>query len=176
MITQKAQIKLAILAVYYAFAVEVDASYAQESILSTGEINTFDCQECERELLEEGFLKASITDGKTCYGITDIGSYTYEQGRGIMQDSVLDSFVAQALRHFEYICSGKRYFADILEADGGYYVSCSLRSEKCTYMETKLFFTDKNKAYKAYMNCKERPEMINGGIETLMSGKLNDLF
>lgn len=176
MITQKAEIKLAILAVYYAFAVEVDASYAQESILSTGEINTFDCQECERELLEEGFLFSTQNDSKICYGITDIGSYTYEQGKGIMREEVLNSFVASALRHFEYLCSGRRYHAEIEEVQGGYYVTCTLKNEKHILMETKMFYSDRKSAYNAYMICKNTPEMINSGVETLMSGKLSKLF
>jgi hypothetical protein len=93
-----------------------------------------------------------------------------------LREDVLNNFVASALRHFEYICSGKKYTADIEETDGGYYVICSLKSDKKTFMETKLFFADRNEAYNAYMNCKSKPEMINSGVLTLMSGKLNDLY
>lgn len=176
MITDKAEIKIAMLAVYYAFAVEINASDAQESILATGEINPFDCQECERELIEEGLLKMSAENGETLCVITPAGTAIYEQGKNYMNGAALERIVSAALRHFEYICTGKRYSSDIIESDGGYYVVCSLKSQKRTYMETKFFFENRSDAFDALANCKEKPEVIFSGIETLMSGKINRMF
>ena len=176
MITDKAEIKIAMLAVYYAFAVEVEQRMAQESILSVGQINVFDCQECERELIEEGLLRYCTIEGKVCCGITGRGVLTYEQGKTLMKKNVLEPFVAEALRYFDSLCSGRKYKTDIFEADGGYYVTCALRSEKRTYMEAKFFFEDRREADEAYENCKRRPEVVFSGVETLMTGKINHLL
>lgn len=176
MLTDKAQIKIAMLAVYCAFAVEIEAAMAQESILSVGEINVFDCQECERELIEQGLLRYCKIEGKLCCGITKSGVFTYEQGKGILRKDITDHIVSNALRHFESICSGRKYSTEMVEADGGYYVICALKSQQRTYMEAKFFFDNRNEAYSALQNCKERPEVVFSGVETLMTGKINHLL
>lgn len=176
MITDKAEIKIALLAVYYAFAVEIDSANAQECILSTGEINVFDCQECERELAKDQLIRYCTIEGKLCCAITDDGCRMYEQGASIMRKDVLDGIVKKALRHFEYICTGKKYSAELVDADGGCHVVCSLKSSERTYMETKFFFDDKAQAFKALDICRENPEMIFNGVETLMTGKIKKLL
>ena len=176
MITDKAEIKIALLAVYYAFGVEIDSADAQECILSTGEINTFDCQECERELAQEGFIRYCTIEGKLCCAITPAGSAMYEQGKQFMNKELLDSMVSRSLRHFEYICTGKKYTSELVEADGGYYVICSLKSKERTYMETKFFFDNSAEAFLALDNCKESPEVVFNGVETLVTGKIKHLL
>jgi hypothetical protein len=176
MISDKAEIKVILLAVYRAFAIDIDEAVAHESILSSGEISAFDCQDCERELIEEGLLHMRVIDGKLCCGITKLGAGTYEQAKKLFREEVLDRIVSSVLRHFEYICSGKKYEAEIFEGDGGYFVKCSLKSQNRTYMETKFFFEKYEEASSALYNCRENPEMIFKGIETLMSGKINKMF
>ncbi len=176
MITDKAEIKIALLAVYYAFAVEIDSADAQECILSTGQINTFDCQECERELAEEGYIRYCTIEEKLCCAITPAGCAMYEQGSLFMRKDLLDRIVSEALRHFEYICTGKKYSSELVEADGGYYVICSLKSNERTYMETKLFFDNSADAFNALDVCKESPETVFNGVETLMTGKIKHLL
>ena len=176
MITDKAEIKIALLGVYYAFAVEIDSADAQECILSTGEIGVFDCQECERELVQEGLIRYCTIEGKMCCAITSAGCAMYEQGASIMRKEVLDKVISGSLRHFEYLCTGKRYSAELLDADGGCYVVCALKSKERTYMETKLFFNNKAEAFAALDICKENPEMIFNGVETLMTGKIKNLL
>ena len=176
MITDKAEIKIAMLAVYAAFAVEIDAANAQECILATGEINTFDCQECERELAEEGLISYCTVEGRLCCGITDAGCAMYEQGSRFMRKDLLDAVVSKALRHFEYISTRKKYSSELSEADGGYYVVCSLKSKDRTYMETKFFFDNRTDAFAALDICNESPETIFNGVETLMTGKIKHLL
>lgn len=176
MLNDKAEIKIALLGVYCAFGVEIDSADAQECILSTGEINVFDCQECERELAEEGFIRYCTIENKLCCAITPAGCAMYEQGSRFMRKETIDRIVSGALRHFEYICTGKKYSCDLVEADGGYYVVCSLKSKERTYMETKFFFDNSTEAFSALDNCKENPEVIFNGVETLVTGKIKHLL
>lgn len=176
MIIDKAEIKIAILAVFCAFGVEIDASDAQESILSTGKIGVLDCQECQRELIEEGLLCMRTVDGKLCCGVTQAGACTYEEGKDLLRADVREAVVSEALRHFEYICSGRQYESELYDTDGGYYVVCSLKSKDRTYMETKYFFDRFEDAQKALDICRSKPEVIYKGIATLITGKINFLF
>lgn len=173
MLSDKAQIKLIILGVYYAFAVEVKETDAAESILSTEQIHPFDCEECTSELIEEGLLRRCIVDGNACCAVTPRGVYTYRQGEELIAPAVRDELIARAVRHFESLCTGRRYDSYIEEVDGGYCVVCSLRSDTTVFMETRFRFTDKSEANAALSNCREKPEVIFNGVKTLITGKFN---
>ena len=98
------------------------------------------------------------------------------EGKQFMNKELLDSMVSRSLRHFEYICTGKKYTSELVEADGGYYVICSLKSKERTYMETKFFFDNSAEAFLALDNCKESPEVVFNGVETLVTGKIKHLL
>lgn len=176
MLTDKAQIKIAILGAYSAFSAEIPHSSAQESIVSAGEINVLDFSECENELIQEEMLAIVREDGSTLCGITPLGEAMFRAGKDIVDSDILDNCIKGAARHFDYICTGKKYVSEILEADGGYYVTCSLCSKDRVFMESKLFFETRSRAYEAYENCLKKPEVIFKGLETLMTGKINSLL
>ena len=176
MLTEKAQIKLLILGIYYAFAVEVKEGDAAASIAATGVIHPSDCEECTQELCDEGLLRRCTIEGDHCCGITPRGVYAYRQGEELIKPSMREEWIARALRHFESICSGRRYESHIEEAENGYYVVCSLRSEKITYMETRFYFTDRAAAAEALSHCREKPEVVYSGVETLITGKITRLL
>jgi hypothetical protein len=176
MFLDKAQIKLAMLSLYSAFGTDVDAAYAQESIVATGMINVLDCNECERELVEEGLLYYTGSDGRACCGITEYGEQTVARGITLLDKRELDEFMALALRRFEYICSGRKYTTELTETDGGYMLLCALRSKERTFMEVKLFFDSKHEALQAYECCNKKPEIVFGGLKTILTGKLDHLL
>lgn len=176
MLTDKAQIKIIILGVFYAFAVEVKESDAQASLLSTGQFHPFDCQECVGELVEEGLLRRCTIEGDLCCGITPRGVFAYRQGEELVKPAVREELITRSLRHFESICSGRRYESHLEETDGGFYVICSLKSEKITYMETKFYFPDRGQAMQALEHCREKPEVVFSGVETLMTGKITRML
>lgn len=176
MLTDKAQIKIAILAAYSAFAAEIPHNSAQESIVSAGEINVLDFSESENELINENMLRLVNEDGKTLCGITPLGEAMFRAGKDIVSPDVLENCVKGAARHFDYICTGKKYVSEILEVDGGFYVVCSLRSKERTFMEAKFFFESRARAREAYENCLKNPEVVFKGLETLMTGRINSLL
>lgn len=176
MLTDKAQIKIVILAAYSAFAAEIPHSSAQESIVSAGAFDVLDFSECENELINEGMLRLVTEDGKTLCGITPLGEAMFRAGKGIVEQDVIESAVKGAARHFDYICTGKKYVSEITEADGGFYVSCSLLLREHVLMESKLFFESRSLARVAYENCLKNPEIVFKGLETLMTGKITSLL
>lgn len=176
MLTEKARIKLLILGIYYAFAVEVKEADATASVAATGVVHPSDCEECTGELCDEGLLHRCQIENDYCCGITPRGVYAYHQGEELIKPSLREEWIARALRHFESICSGRRYESHIEEVENGFCVVCSLRSEKVTYMETKFFFSDRTAAVEALRHCREKPEVVYSGVETLMTGKITRLL
>ena len=176
MLTDKAQIKLIILGVYYAFDVEMKESDASASIAATEAIHPSDCEECTGELCEEGLLHRCRIENEDCCGITPRGVFAYRQGEELVKPAVRDELIARALRHFESICSGRKYESHIEEAENGFVVVCSLRSEKITYMETRFYFTDRAEAMRALSHCLEKPEVVYSGVETLITGKITRML
>lgn len=176
MLIDKAHIKIAILAVYSAFAAEIPHISAQESIVSAGQMGVLDFSECENELINEGMLRLVTDDGKTLCGITPLGEAMFRAGKDIVEQDVIDDTVKCAARHFDYICTGKKYVSEITEADGGFYVTCSLRMREHVLMESKLFFESRSLARVAYENCLKNPEVVFKGLGTLMTGKINSLL
>lgn len=176
MLENKAQMKLIILGVYYAFAVEMKESDATASIVATRAIHPSDCEECTKELCEEGLLHRCRIENEDCCGITPRGVFAYRQGEELVKPALREELIARALRHFESICSGRRYESHIENAENGFYVVCSLRSEKITYMETRFYFTDRSAATEALNHCLEKPEVVFSGVETLMTGKITRML
>ncbi len=176
MMTEKAYVKIIILAVYNAIGAGVCEIEVQESIISTGEVNAFDYREALEELVADGMLYQEMIGSKLVCGINEVGESGLKQAELLIKKSVLDSIVTRSLRHFEAIHTGRWYDTEMIEADGGWYVIFSQKSKTAEQVVSKLFFEDKNNAYKTYRYCQEKPEAVHNGIVKVMTGDIIKLI
>lgn len=176
MMTEKAYIKIVILAVYNAIGAEVGEADVQESIISTGALNAFDYSESFAELVADGLLAAGRDEQKLVCKITELGVTRLGDASLLIKKDTLDDIVVRAVRHFEGIITGKWYDATLEETDGGWCVSFSQKSTERDIILSKMFFENKNDAYAAYMHCKSKPESVHNGISCVMTGEIMKLI
>ncbi len=176
MTDNKTKTKIFLMSIYDAIGIEVLPTEVQECLLSACDMSVFDCAECENELVSDGILVSVEYDGQTLYGLSERGEQILSVSRELVNKSELDSIVRGALRHFEEIHTGRYYYSEIQNADGGWFVILGLKCGERVIMETKLFFDNKPDAMEALSNCKEKPENIFSGLKTLMTGRINHLF
>ena len=93
-----------------------------------------------------------------------------------LYDSIKEKALRSAHRLLAFHKTGNRINADIVPAEEGYMVKCSITDKEKTILDLNIYLTDDKYADNMKENFVERAEVIYKGVLALLSGDVNYIF
>ncbi|MBP5245205.1 MAG: DUF4364 family protein [Clostridia bacterium] len=176
MFTDKNEIKAVTLSVASSLSKSVSPDLLISSVLASGLVNLTDLTDCFLELCENGLIEIAEIDGaKTC-SITQKGISILPELSVFITPAVSDQIKRSALRYYDSVTSGTKYYSRIERTENGYlFVAGCTKNDEKTF-EAKLAFADEKDAISAKKNFELRPQSaVNAAIASI-TGEVDLLF
>ena len=163
-----AQVENKLLLLYLVEKMDIPLSTGQihQFVLEETSTHYFDCQQCLCEMLEDGYLEATVENNKTRYTITDIGITTleyFEKRIPLFIRNKINKYVHDNRKYVkrDYETTAN-YFKDILTGD--YTVKCGVYDDVAMLMEINLTVVSRDHAKNICENWRTNVTKLYGSI------------
>ncbi len=170
------QIKVFILYLLKNIREPLEYGIISDMVLQDGFVSNSDFPICFCELLDLGQILENRIDGKSLYRISELGVQSVSSVEFNLYDSIKEKALRSAHRLLAFHKTGNRINADIVPAEEGYMVKCSITDKEKTILDLNIYLTDDKYADNMKENFVERAEVIYKGVLALLSGDVNYIF
>lgn len=144
---------------------------------SGGFDDKFEFIDCIDDLVAKGLVSRTRHDDKTFYEITYDGiSVCKEIEELFLSDNFKKRALDDAVSYYEAIKTGINYICDVVyDGDDTYKMSFCVSLSGKKIVETGIYFTNRDAAYKARDYCRTHKESVFNNLSSVLSGEL-DIF
>jgi len=167
------EIKVMILYLFSSIDEEMEKSIADGVVSATEMVNMLDYVGILDELVLLELIYKREKDGTVFFGITENGrEVALEAEKLYLMKSEREKAIKAALRYYEAVKTGVRYYTDMEQTESGFTVHYKVTLNGKPVLETNAFFDNREAAINARNNCETRPQVISNNMMAVLTGDI----
>ena len=176
MLYDAADVRAMTVLIFHHIGEEMSEEVARQVVTASEQINMLEYASALEQLTQVGLIAVRMEGEMAWYSLSKEGGNVAQEIFDYFPASTRDEALRLSLRFYETLMTGIEYSAELVQADGGFYVEFRMKLHHKLCMVTKAFFDDEREAMAVQKRCELHPQTIENRIMAALTGEMDYLL